>query len=137
MVRTMTHPKYDPGLVDCLLHLKEMAQVGCHRFLAQDMIALLSKGQDNILVHMVLYSDDDSIRQALPNGLERLRGCFEEILPRIEDEGIVDSVRFGKEGAGIVAGFRDRYDFALMRLIERVGCIVLRMLLASSLRVDS
>lgn len=100
------------------------------------MVSLLSKSQDNILVQMVLYSDDDSIRQAFSNGFERLCGRFEEILPRIEDEGIVDSVRLGKEDAGIIAGFCDRDDFALIRLIERVGCIVLWMctVLVRSLR---
>lgn len=91
------------------------------------MISLPGKGQDNILVHMILHSDNDCICQAFSDGLERLCGCFEEILPCVEDEGIVDSVRLGKAGAGVVAGFCDRYDFALMRLIERVDCIVLWM----------
>ena len=121
----MSHPKYDLSLVDRLFHLNKIAQVRCHRFLAQDMISLSSKGQDDILVHVVLYSDDDSICQALSDRLERLCGRLVEILPCIEDEGIIDGVRLGKERAGVVTGLCDRYDFALMRLIEGVGCVVL------------
>lgn len=74
---------------------------------------------------MVLHSDDDSICQAFSNRLERLCRCLEQILPRIKDEGTVDSMRFGKEGAGVVAGFCNCDDFTLMGLIERVRSIVL------------
>lgn len=121
----MSHAKYDSRLVHRLFHLDKIAQVSCHRLLAQDMISLLSKGQDDILVHMVLYGDNDCVCQALSNSLERLCGSLEEILPRIEDEGVIDGVGLCKEGAGVVTRFCDRYDFALMGLIERVGGVVL------------
>lgn len=97
------------------------------------MISLLSKGQDDILVHVVMYSDDNDICQAFPNCLEYLCGRFEEILPSTEDEGIVDSVRLGKEGASVVARFCDRDNFALTGLIERIGCIALQIVVLVSL----
>jgi hypothetical protein len=121
----VSHTKYDPSLVDYLLHLDEIAQVRRHRFLAQDMVSLPSKGHDDVLVHMVMYGDDDGVCQALSGGLERLCGRLEEILPRMEDEGVADGVRLGEEGAGVEAGLCDRDDVALVRLIEGVGCVVL------------
>lgn len=125
VVHTVSHPKYDPCLVYCLLHVDKIAQVRCHWFLAQDMISLLSKSQDDVLVHMVLYSDDDSICQAFSNRIKCLCRCFEEILPRVENKCLVDSMSLGKKGAGVVPRLCDRDDFALMGLIERIGCIVL------------
>lgn len=123
--RTMSHAEYDPSLVYRFLHLDKIAEAGCHRLFAQDMISLLSKCQDDILVHRVLHSDDDCICQAFSNGLVRLCGCFEEILPGIEDKGIIDSVCLGKEGAGVVTRLRNRYDLALIGLIERIRSVVL------------
>jgi len=92
----VAHAKNDASLLDGILHLEAVTQTRRHRLLAQYVIALCCKSQHDVSMHMILYSDDDTISQSPSQSLDGLSGCLQKVLPIAENERIVDVVGSGE-----------------------------------------
>jgi hypothetical protein len=89
---TVAHPKYDTGLLNRRLHLQAIIHVCGHGLLAKDMVALLCKGEHDLEMHVILHGDDDSVTETLAYGGDGLCGCLVQVLPGVEDKGLVNGV---------------------------------------------
>ena len=87
---TVAHAKNNASLLDSILYLEAVTQTGRHRLLAKYVITLCCKRQHDVSMHMILYSDDDTISQSPSQSLDGLSRCLQEVLPITENERIVD-----------------------------------------------
>jgi hypothetical protein len=112
----MTHSKNHTSPLDRSFHTQTVINGDSHRFLAQDMIALLCESQGNFGMYMILNSNDNSISQAFSNRRDRFSRSGKKISPAGEYEGLVDTMKIGKLALSLGPGFRYSHDFALLRM---------------------
>ncbi len=119
----MSHPEDDPSLLHSSLHLQAIIQVGRHRLLAQNVVPLLSKRKTNFEMHLVLHGNNDSITEPLADCLDGLCGRLVQLLPGIEDEGLVYVMCGGEVVASLRARFRHGDDLALGGLLDCISSV--------------
>ena len=121
----MAHSKDDARFLDGSFHLHARLDRRGHGLLAQYVVALRSEREGNFHVQMVLDGDDHSIRQAFANGLERVRGCLEEVLVGFEHQSLVYGIRLCHNLTGLGARLGDGHHFAQCWFLQCVRSITL------------
>lgn len=85
MSRTVSTAKDTTSRTDRVRHPDAVADARGHRLLAQDVEAAAGEGGDDVVVKMILYGDDDSVRDARAWRLRRAAVAgLQEGFPRHE-----------------------------------------------------
>jgi hypothetical protein len=69
----MSSTKDRPSLLHRNFHDKTVLQACGYRLLAENMVSLLSERQDDVEMHLILHSNNDSVGEAFTNGIDSLR----------------------------------------------------------------
>lgn len=89
------------------------------------MVALRSEGQDDLEMHLVLHCDDHSVRETLSNSGNGIRRRLVQLLPAVEDQGLVYTMRRREVRARLGTRFSNRDDLARRRFLEGINRIIL------------
>jgi len=128
----MAHPKNDACFFYSLLHLNTVFQVSSHGLLTEDVVALCSKRQHDIRVHLIQNGDDYSIGKPFTDSLNGFgRGCM-KFLPGIEDNRPVYFMGRSEYFLCFWSWFRNGNNFAFVWLVQCVPRILVAALSTSN-----
>ena len=116
----MTYSKDDVSLVDGSLYGEAVIYARCQWFFTEYMVPLLGKRLHDCSMHMIVDSNDDSVRKACPYRLDGLSGSSMQFLPCFEHEGLVHAVNSGEIPPCVRTWLCDGHHLALLGGGERV-----------------
>lgn len=122
----MSDTKHLPSPLHSVRHFNTLFRCRRHRFLTKDRIAVFSQRSDNDCVHLIVYSDKDSIDEC---GSICSQGRFrrsEKSIERVKDHFRWDPMRCDHEGTGLGPWLSDSDDLAFVGVLERISCICLQ-----------
>jgi hypothetical protein len=111
-MHTMADSKDDIGLLNGLFHLDTFVDVSSHRLLAQEMVSLFSKRENDLDVHVILHSDYERVCEALSSTLDAVLRSLVQILPGIEYEACINFMSVSEQGTRFWTRLCDCYNLA-------------------------
>lgn len=76
-------------------------------------------------MHLVLHCDNNGVRKTLSNGSNSICGRLVQLLPAVEDQGLVHTMRRCEVHARLGTGLGYRDNLARCRFLEGINCIIL------------
>lgn len=128
----VSHSKNCTWFLNGVLHIDAIFYAGRHRFLAQNMIALLCERHGNLKMEVILHGDEDGVSQTLANGAYCFCGSSVEILPCIENKRLIHFVQFGKMFLRLGTWFGDGDDLAAFGIAQGIFSVRLSPLPTSN-----
>lgn len=107
----MSHAKDGPRFLNCSFHLDTIIQASGHGLFTKNMVSLFCKRQSDFEMHVVLYSDKDSVGESFPNRVDGFGRSGMQILPCLKNERLIDLMKVCKVFLSFWSWLRDRNNF--------------------------